>query len=172
MSAEVPTGNAKSQIAHRKSKRWLWFFAVLVVLTALGAGLDLWFNFAQQLSPERLAEARRLWAEQGPRDYTLEYVINQKGSDLEEGLVHVRNGEASTTSDRLPRTRAYQFESVEALFAYLEKDLEASRQPDSPRTFITATFDRNDGHPIRYVRSVSRTRERVEITVTLRKGSD
>jgi len=156
----------------RTSKRWLWFFAILVVLTALGAGLELWFNLSQQLKPERLAEARRLWNEKGPRDYTLEYTINQKGRDLEEGIVHVRQGGASTTSDRLPKTRAYQFESVEAVFEHMEKDLEADRQPGSPRSFITATFDRNDGHPIRYVRSVSSTRERLEIILRLHKRAD
>ena len=44
----------------------------------------------------------------------------------------------------------------------------ADREPGGPRAFVKATFDAGDGHIVHYVHSVMKTRERLEVTVTLR----
>ena len=40
----------------RRSRGWIWFFAILGVLTATAITIEVWYNAQQQLTPERLAE--------------------------------------------------------------------------------------------------------------------
>ena len=168
MSTAVPP-------ARRRPKRWVWFFVVLAALSATGISLEIWFNLAQQLKPEQLAEARLLWTEKGPRNYLLDYTIKEKGNEVEKRAVTVRGGSVESVAaadGRRLRPGDCRFDGMEALFRYLEGRLEEDRRPDSPRAFVTARFSSADGHLIRYVRSVRRTSERQEITVRLRPLPD
>src|SRR5687768_967182 len=60
------------------TRRWVWFFAVLAGLLVPFVAIQLWFNWRQQLTLERLAEARRRWDEKGPRDYVLKYAVKRE----------------------------------------------------------------------------------------------
>src|SRR5262249_1098653 len=59
----------------RPNRRWIWFFAILLLLTVGGITWEVWYKLRQQLTPEQLTAARQLWNEQGPRDYILKYEI-------------------------------------------------------------------------------------------------
>jgi hypothetical protein len=54
---------------------------------------------------------------------------------------------------------------MEALFAAIARRLELDAAPDAPRLFAVGSFDKQDGHLLRYVRSVRRPRERIEISL-------
>jgi hypothetical protein len=58
---------------------------------------------------------------------------------------------------------------MDSLFLYVADHMQRDEQPGSPRTFTSAGFAGEDGHIVHYVRSVWRTRERLEITVDLRR---
>jgi hypothetical protein len=58
-----------------------------------------------------------------------------------------------------------------ALFRFIEGFLKEDAKADSPRTYTVATFDPDDGHLVHFVRRVSGTTERLEITVDFKKVS-
>jgi hypothetical protein len=55
--------------------------------------------------------------------------------------------------------------SIEDLFAKMAAHLSEDAEPGRPRVFAKADFDREDGHVLRYIRSVRSTRERIEVNV-------
>jgi hypothetical protein len=161
----MPHESQISALKSQKSKRWIWFFIVVGALGAAGVTVEIWSNLAQQLTPEKLAAARARWQERGPRDYDLDYEIKREDNPDpaprtgEKHTVRVREGKAQQPDE---------FGSMDDLFERIEQQLRADRQPDRPRAFVKATFDPADGHIVHYVHSVMKTRERLEITVTLR----
>lgn len=163
-------------IAPRRSRRWIWFFAILAVLAAGGVGFEVWFNVQQQLTPERLAAARAVWERKKPADYDVEYEVRRgdlpdpTGGAPQRYKVEVRGGRvrAVTSEGRPMQPGEHEFDSMDALFAYVARQLAADTDTGGSRTFVTADFAGTDGHIIHYVRSVMRTRERLEVTATLR----
>jgi len=151
-----------------KSRRraWIWFFAVLSVLTLTAICLQVWYNFRNQLTQEQLTQARDLWNARGAADYDMSYEI-KKMAVTETYDVKVRSRRAvSVTRDGQPlEERLFRYSEMPALFGFIEEFLEQDKQPGQPRTFAVANFDPNDGHLLRYVRSVMSKRERQEITV-------
>jgi hypothetical protein len=152
-----------------RSRKWVWFFLFLAVVPAALLAVEIWFNLHQQLTPERLAVARARWDEAGPRDYVLDYAVK---SDYdpdpvqrapEKYTVRVKDGKVEAVSG--PDS---DFGSMDDLFDRVARALRADREAGAPRAFVKADFDPNDGHITHYVHSVSRTRERLEVTVTLR----
>src|SRR5262249_60155128 len=109
--------------APRKNRGWIWFFALLALLTVAGISLNWWFNLRQQLTPEQLAAARALWNAKGPHDYELEYT--EQGSARGTYLVQVRGGKVvSATLDGRPlEPRLYPTSSMPALFDDIERFL-------------------------------------------------
>jgi hypothetical protein len=153
----------------RKRRSWIWFFLVLAVLGVLAIAIPLWFNLSQQLTAEELANNQQLWRDKRPLDYDLNYT--QQGGAPERFVVHVRQGRVeSVTSEGLPlEPGSYPFSDMDSLYLYVANYMQRDEQPGSPRTFTSAGFAREDGHIVHYVRSVWRTRERLEITVDLRR---
>jgi hypothetical protein len=151
-----------------RPRKWVWFFLLLGTLAVAGIGIEVWSNLQQQLTPEKLAAARALWAEKGPRDYELDYEVKHGDTPDpspvvgEKYTVRVKDGKAET----LPRPG--KFGSMDDLFDWIDVRLRDDRKPDSPRAFVKPTFDPSDGHFEHYVRSVMATRERIEIDVKLR----
>jgi hypothetical protein len=160
----------------RPRYRWVWFFLVLGVLTAGGIAANVWFNLQQQLTPEQLADARRVWEESGPADYRLDYSIKREvnpdlaGTVPENYSVEVRGKKmiaVTTPEGRLLKPGDVEFDTMDSLFAAIGRQLSADSEPNRPRAFVKATFDGRDGHVKHYVHSVMRTRERLEVTVQL-----
>jgi hypothetical protein len=150
-----------------RPKQWLWFFLLIGTLAVAAVAAEIWSNERQQLTPEKLAAARARWREKGLRDYALDYEV--KREDHPDPAP--RTGERHTVlvkDGRAERPGAFEFGSVDDLFDRIAERLEADRQSGGPRPFVKATFDPDDGHVVHYVRSVMKTRERLEIGVTLR----
>ena len=157
-----------------RSRRWAWYFAVLLVLGVVAVIVPLVYNLMAQLTPEKLEAARTLWKENGPADYELLYQERIGAGPVETFRVEVRGGKVSvwwrkggkeknleelTPSQRQAYTVPGLFERMEH---FLEEDRAASR-----RNYVTAAFDAKDGHPLRYVRRVSGTQERLEWVVEM-----
>lgn len=157
-----------------RSRNWIWFFVVLVGLTTAAVGVELWYNLRQQLRPESLVEARRLWREKGPADYEAEYLLKRHDGSEQRWLVTVQDRKVASVrglGGQPLDPDKYSFDRMESLFDHIEKRLEADAQPGGPRVFATAVFDRTDGHVLRYVRSTRSPRERLEVTVQVRGSS-
>ena len=172
-SAFVAGRNSDGRLPQR-NRGWIWFFVILGCLTAAAIVVQVWFNVQQQLTPELLTAARRKWADKGPRDYDLEYQF-KKIDSTDTYQVQVRSGKVilSIENGQLEPERLFHYRDMRALFTFIEEFLDQDRQPGRPRTYVTASFDSNDGHLLHYTRSVMSKRERQEITVLkLQSGSD
>jgi hypothetical protein len=150
-----------------RSRAWIWFFVLLGILTVAAVAVQIWYNSRQLLTPTKLAEARSRWQMRGPRDYDMEYKVKRISEAEDAYKVHVRDARVieATWNGAPLAERLYRYQTMPALFAFIEDFLESDSKPGSPRTFAVATFDRNDGHLVHYVRSVMSSRERQEITV-------
>lgn len=160
---------AKPQAVKRRT--WLWFFAILGALTAVGSLLPRFigpmFHGLQPLTPEMMKAAQELWEQKGPRDYDLEY--QKKGSVGGKFSVRVRQGKVvSGMADGQPlEPRLYSYHTMTAILDDLERFLELSRKPGSRPTVLKAQFNAGTGHLVRYVYVVSGTDQKIELTVQL-----
>ena len=179
-------------IPHRRSRRWIGFFVVLGVLSAIAVVVPLVYNLSIQLRPEQLAEARRRWQGNGPDNYDLQYLVEMKHeADVEpeksEYLVKVRDGRVVLVAESgevlyldpslalVAGSGALAVSSegpgsygVPALFDRIE----AARRRDEAagrKNYTQAQFDPKDGHPLHYIHSVRGTKERVEWHVKLKR---
>jgi hypothetical protein len=151
----------------RRNRGWIWYFVVLVFLTAAAVGILVTFNLRQQLKAEQVEAARRLWEAKGPANYDMVYT--QKGNAPGTFRVQVRNKKPiSVIRDGQPlEARLYRYSDMPALFGFIEDSLKNDAQPGKPGTYTIATFDPDDGHLIHYVRRAMGGTERIEITVEL-----
>jgi hypothetical protein len=151
-----------------KKRSWIWFFAIVGTLTVAGVLLEIWFNLRQQLDSTQLERARALWEDRGPADYEMEYTVRE-GSDATLYKVQVKGKKPAAAwvseNGKWKPTESPPYGTMDAIFDRIAANLEADAKPGSPRVFATASFSRNDGHVVRYVRSVSSRRERLEIDV-------
>jgi hypothetical protein len=177
MSDVPPNSAPRPALRARPQRRWVWFFLFLAVVPAALLSVEIWFNLHQQLTPERLAAARARWDQKGSRDYVLDYAIKrdydpdpvQRAPEKYTVRVKGRKVEAVTGADSgPPPAGAFEFGIMDDLFDRIDQRLRADRETGAPRAFVKADFDPRDGHITHYVHSVSRTRERLEVTVTLR----
>ena len=155
---------------------WVWYFAVLAVLTVAAISILIWYNLRQQLKPEQLAEAKALWKKNRPSNYDLTYT--KKGSATGTFALEVRNGKVvSVTLDGRPITRddrpldpsLYSRYDMTGLLDDIDQFSRLDAEPGRPRTFTVAVFDPEDGHLIHYVRRVMGSTERIEINVQLER---
>jgi hypothetical protein len=214
----------------RRIPVWAWFFIVLVVLSAIAATIEIWFNLSQQLTPEQVRAAQQLWRDKAPQEYTLDYLIRWQSPEPIRYQATVRNREVTkvtldgqelaqvlfplhdlvplfdavagwladdpTRSDGMVdytapatgsaeyRIEVQQGETVvtrkgqmlsakvaahyipDAQFPALLRQLEIDHLPGAGRVFCVGTFHRQYGLLLRYVRSVSATRVRLEVGAT------
>lgn len=154
--------------AMQPNRRWIWFFVVLIVLSVAAVTSLIVYNLRQQLKPEQIAVARRLWREKKPDSYQLAYTI-KKGTDAraESFVVRVRDRKAvSVTLDGRPlEKRLFEHYVMDALLDFINDSLESDAKPGRPRTFTRGIFDPASGALRWYVRRVMGGSERVEITV-------
>ena len=159
------------------SHRWVWFFIVLIVLGAVALTVPFIYNLRAQLTPEQLADARALWAKNGPADYDLIYQERIDSGPVETFRIEVRGGkvldvfrregseETKLAKEELSSAQRQAYgvpELFERIERYLDEDRAASR-----RNYVTAAFDSKDGHPVRYVRRIAGTQKRLECVVQL-----
>lgn len=155
-----------------RRRTWVWFFAVLIVLTIIASVIPLivvpQLHGLVPVTPALLRDARAAWERNGPLDYDLEY--QKKGSVANTFVVQVRNRQAvSVLMDGQPiEPRLYRYHTMEALVDDLERFLDLASKPDSPAAILQARFHPIDGHLVRYLYSVPTTRQQIEVSVKLR----
>jgi hypothetical protein len=171
----------------RRSRGWIWFFLFLTAMAAAAITIPIVYNLSLQLDPEQLAQAERLWHERGPRDYDLEYAekVDPEGQvffylvKVRNGrtIAFVSNGKTELIDERaglvagpvvqLNASPEFQEHTVEGLFRQIDRSMRDDAEKGGRRNYVTATFDKNDGHPLRYIRRVAGKRERVEWSTKL-----
>jgi len=167
----------------RRSRRWIWFFALLVLLGLCAMIIPWAYNLAQQLHPEQLAAARALWNQTKPPDYDLEYAVKEDdnpdadpsaGPQTQSISMRIRNGRVESALRNNVEISPEEMKNygVEALFDLIQRNLDLDGQRGQPRTYAHARFDKTDGHPIHYVRRVLGSRQRMEIIVELATPAD
>jgi hypothetical protein len=166
-----PAQNTNGRPAARprtRSHGWVWFFAIVALLTVTAIIILGVFKYRFRLEPltrERLDAARKLWDEHGPRDYDLRYTTVKTGS-TEVYTVRVRAGEVVYAEpDPRPLARKRDYYGMPSLFRYLDEFLKEDARPGRPRAESLAAFDTHDGHLVRYVRRVPDTGQKLEISV-------
>jgi hypothetical protein len=159
-----------------KSRAWVGFVVVLVLLSAVAATIPIVYNLRQQLRPEELEAARQRWHKYGPEDYDLTFAIRYDRERLpERHIVIVRGGkvilascegEIQTLSPALQATVGLPAGGLckdegQDVPAILDHIAELLHEPDAKRNFLVAALDLTDGHPRRIIRRVrgSSTRE-------------
>jgi len=181
----TPLSNGHAPAPGRaRSRSWIWFFVVLILLAG-AATATLWiYNLRQQLTPEELASARKLWKKNRPNNYRLTYT--KEGNTTGTFVVTVGNGEVKsvvmkqevtengqmkTVTTPLER-RFYQSSDMDGLFKDLERFLEMKKDPNTGRTFLTAKFDPEDGHITGFIYSNSKTGQRIKVIAELERLPD
>jgi hypothetical protein len=174
-------------MAEPRYRTWVWFFLVLAVLGAIAVVVPIVYNLGLQLTPDQLAQARGRWRAAGPADYDLDYQqkLTARGeTEVTVYSVQVRNrrvtavfcngeltllgGSAEAVLGLWPRLLPGPQGAldVDGMFDRMEgavrDDAGSPRRP-----YVTATFDKHDGHPTRYVHRVRATGERLEWTIKL-----
>jgi hypothetical protein len=173
--------------AARRPRRWVGFFLLLAAVATAAAVVPVVYNLRLQLTAEQVAQARARWRERAPRDYDLrctEKRLRGGAEEENEYVLLVRGGAmvALGVNGELlrlegagpalgPLARALPGDAggpvgIEPLFDRMEAALRQDAA-EGRRTYATATFDPQDGHPLRYVRRVRATGEREEWNCTL-----
>ncbi len=156
------------------SRRWVWYFLILAVMSAAAIILPIIYNLSLQLRPEELAAARQRWRANGPRDYDLQFQekITEHGESSDsEWYVKVRDGKvtAVTCDGEVLPAADYPDLTVAGQLAVIEKGLQLDLAEGVRRNYATAAFDLHDGHPTHYVRRVRGSGDRLEWNVNLKK---
>jgi hypothetical protein len=151
--------------APRRNRGWVWYFAVLALMTAASVGGLIAYNLGQQLHPQTLANARALWDQKGPRDYNLVY--SKSGSATGKYVVEVRGGRVRKVTEGGRPLEPWQFSyySMTALLDDLAQFLKMKEEPGNRQIYIKADFDPDDGHLRQYRYSNPNTRSGVEVIV-------
>ena len=162
-----------------RSRAWLVFFAILIVMCVAGVMLPILYNLHQQLKAEDLEKNRAHWQADGPKDYDLTFSIRYDGDQLpERHIVLVRDGKASfavcegevvhaapalgsliglagvNAERQRPR-------DMPAIFGHID-DLLKDQEESNGKNFIVVVFDPRDGHPRRIVRRIRKSSTREE----------
>ena len=153
----------------KKNRRWIWFFVVVFTLAILATVTLVVFNLQQQLTPEQLAAARKLWKEKGPRNYTMTYTTRvNEDTNLSHYWVKVRGGKvvASKYNGNPESSELLHYRGMDGLFDDIERFMMKDSEKGSPKAFVLAIFDsQNAGALRKYVHRVMGGRHRVEINV-------
>lgn len=158
-------------------RSWIWFFVILVVLTATSIGIQIWYNQGRQLTMEKLKDAQAKWKEHHIRDYDLEYTAKKGESGDEVYQVRVRGGKVVEVvrNGKPLEERLHHYHDMPALFGFIEDylrlDDEAAKN-GTRRPFLMGDFHPELGYLRRFVRSVNATRERIEIIVSFKLVND
>src|SRR5262245_8985137 len=148
-------------------RRWIWYYVVLVILAAIAVATPWVINARQQLTEARVAKARALWRQHGPRDYNLEYTQQVDVEPRDTFKVEVRRGKVIAARCNGQPTMEPVW-TIDAMFDYIETALLEDREAGQ-RNYTVADFDPTDGRPIRYVRRVRSTHNRLEWRVRLER---
>ena len=151
--------------------RWSW----IVLGLALGVAVALLLFVREPgrgLDDEALAEARARWSRSGPASYSLE--IETGGSMEAAHRMEVRDGEvvAMTTNGVEAARSAWEYWSVDGLFAFLETEIANAADPkraygvEPGQVVLRVRFDADYGYPEFFLRHVMGRQRGIEWRVT------
>jgi hypothetical protein len=157
-----------------KNHNWIWFFVVLAVLGAGAVAINWAYNKRQQLTMAELTRNEEQWDKVGPADYdlTIEKTIQSAAEDKPQQHrieVQVRQKKVVSARDEqgiLPK-RVWDEYDMSGWFGFIERFLQIDAAAGAPRAFCSAEFEPATGQLRHYIRSVSTTRERQELTLRL-----
>jgi hypothetical protein len=175
MTGDRPPDDTENRKPKTENRNWVWFFAALVVLGAASVSINWAYNARQQLTMEQLTAAQDRWIKAGPADYDL--VIDktiQSGAGAEPNRdrieVEVRKNKvvaASLNGAPIKERRIRDEYDMPGWLDAVERFLQIDTAPGAPRTFRSAEFDPVTGQLRHFTRSVSTTRERQELVLTM-----
>jgi hypothetical protein len=161
----------------KPNRRWIWYFVVVAGLTVLATTILVVYNLGQQLTHEQLDTARKLWDQKRPPDYVLTYtksgsvtgtfVVTVREAKIESVLMRqnvVKDNQVKVVEQPLQREQ-YGSYDMDGLFHDIERFLDIDAKKGSPRTYMVATFDPQNGQLRRFVRRVMGTSNRLLIEV-------
>lgn len=154
--------------ADKKNNNWKWFFAIVFALALFTAVSLIWWNLRLQLKPEQLEANRKLWEAHGPADYVMVYTTHRnEEATSDHYVVKVRQKKAyEVIVNGIPEPQErLEYQSMDALFNYIERFMELDGEKGKPRTYARAHFDESTGAIRSYVRRVMGKTERLEINV-------
>jgi Family of unknown function (DUF6174) len=149
----------------KKSRAWMWYFALVFIASVGVAGTMIAFNLGLQLTPEKLEAEWRKWKANGPRDYRLTYTKRLNGSPQSDRfVVTVRDGKVREVLMNGARLEPEQipYHSMDRLFHDIERFQELDAK-ESRKVHMIAIFDDETGAIRKFTRSVMSTRQSVEI---------
>lgn len=150
--------------------RSLWFFAILLALGATAIIVPWVFNRSIQLSTQQIDHAISLWKTAGPTNYDLEILeAKEPGGFKKQLLIKVRNKQITSLvidGNFVPLQEPSQYLVLD-LLELMAKNLWEDQQSGQP-FFTTASLSSKDGHPLRYVRRNSITKERLEWVIKMK----
>ena len=79
----------------KRSRVWIWFFVVLAVLALIAGSIEIWFNLSQQLNPEQVANAQKLWREHAPAEYEIDFIFSRMSRQPLHYRAVIRNREVT-----------------------------------------------------------------------------
>ncbi|MGE3803529.1 MAG: DUF6174 domain-containing protein [Gemmataceae bacterium] len=137
-----------------KNRTWIWYLALVALLTTASISTLVVFNVRQQLTAEKLDQAEARWQEKKPASYNMTFT-KHIDNHSEKFTVQVRQGTVVVVElDGRPlEERQNIYYSMEALFDYVRRFLEIDAEPGKRRPYVIASFDPADGHLVRYIRS-------------------
>jgi hypothetical protein len=148
-----------------KSRAWIWYFVFVFVASVGVAGTMIAFNLSRQLTSEKLEAEWRKWKANGPPDYRLTYTKRlNDSSQADRFVVTVRDGKVRDVQmngiELAPEQRPYH--SMDRLFRDIERFQELDAK-DKRKVYMMAIFDDETGAIRKFVRSVTSTRQSVDI---------
>jgi hypothetical protein len=149
----------------KPSRAWIWYFAFVFVASVGVAGTMIAFNLSRQLTPEQLEAQWRKWKDNGPADYRLTYTKRLNDSpQADRFLVTVRGGKVRDVqmngAELAPEQWPYH--SMDRLFRDIERFQELDAK-DKRKVYMMAIFDDQTGAIRKFVRSVTSTRQSIDI---------
>ena len=132
----------------------------------------------QNVTPEAIDQAKRLWKEAGIRDYQLELNWTANGQDHSHYVVSVKDGEVRQIESILTDGRRIELHpgmpryfSVDGLFLTMADELALLKsdrpfgQPEGTKVVMRFKADAKRGYPLWYRRDVLGTSQSVNIEV-------
>jgi hypothetical protein len=137
----------------RRRHPWIWYFAILAVLTVTAASIQFWYAKGRVLTLEKVLAAEEKWKAHGPASYDLKYTT-RKGDVTDEYRVEVRKGKVISlicNGKPIEEERLYRYSTMPALLSFIEDFM---RQDDEDaKAGKRRPFAFGDFHPVTgYVR--------------------
>ncbi len=157
-----------SSTPRKQSRPWIWYFALLVVLSFTAVVIQVWYARGRLLTLDKLMAAQQKWREHGPPNYDLRYTYDKTGGK-DEYHVEVRGGKVvSVTRNGQPvEERLYRYSTVPALFSFAEDYLRQDEEDvklGKSRPYAFGDFHPELGYLRRFVHG-GRAGDRVEIVI-------